>query len=61
MGDGEAYLLDVVRTPRGRAASRGSLHGHTAKLHDALEPEQRERLADLVERGPRLGWMRGGW
>jgi acetyl-CoA C-acetyltransferase len=30
MGDGDAYLLDVVRTPRGRASSRGSLHGHTA-------------------------------
>lgn len=30
MGDGDAYLLDVVRTPRGRASSRGTLHGHTA-------------------------------
>jgi len=25
-------------------------------VHDALEPEQRTRLADLVERGPRFGW-----
>jgi hypothetical protein len=40
---------------------RKSFVGLVAKLHDALEPEQRERLADLVERGPRFGWMRGGW
>ena len=40
---------------------RKSFVGLVAKIHDALEPEQRERLADLVERGPRLGWMRGGW
>lgn len=31
MGDGDdAYVLDVVRTPRGRASARGSLHGLTA-------------------------------
>ncbi|KRF40479.1 acetyl-CoA C-acyltransferase [Terrabacter sp. Soil810] len=31
MGEGgDAYVLDVVRTPRGRASSRGSLHGRTA-------------------------------
>ena len=40
---------------------RKSFVGLVAKVHDALEPEQRERLADLVERGPRFGWMRGGW
>jgi uncharacterized membrane protein len=40
---------------------RKSFVGLVAKIHDALEPEQRERLADLVERGPRFGWMRGGW
>ena len=31
MGDvDDAYVLDVVRTPRGRASARGSLHGLTA-------------------------------
>jgi len=42
-------------------SGRKSFVGLVAKIHDALEPEQRERLADLVERGPRFGWMRGGW
>lgn len=28
--DGAALILDYVRTPRGRASSKGSLHGHTA-------------------------------
>jgi hypothetical protein len=40
---------------------RKAFVGLVAKIHDALEPEQRERLADLVERGPRFGWMRGAW
>jgi hypothetical protein len=40
---------------------RKSFVGLVAKIHDALEPEQRERLADLLERGPRWGGMRGGW
>ena len=40
---------------------RKSFVGLVSKIHDALEPEQRERLADLIERGPRFGWMRGGW
>ena len=32
------------------------------ELHDALDPEQRNRLADLLERGPAFGgWGRGGW
>lgn len=30
--------------------------GHLGKLHEALDPEQRERLARLVEHGPR-GFM----
>ena len=31
MDDGDdAYVLDVVRTPRGRASARGALHGLTA-------------------------------
>jgi hypothetical protein len=36
--------------------ARKAFVGLVAKLHDALEPEQRERLAELVERGPRFGW-----
>ncbi|HEY4393989.1 MAG TPA: hypothetical protein VGP64_08005 [Polyangia bacterium] len=42
-------------------SGRKAFVGLIAKIHDALEPEQRERLADLVERGPRLGWMRGAF
>jgi hypothetical protein len=39
---------------------RKAFVGLVAKIHDALEPEQRERLADLVDRGPRFGrWSRG--
>ncbi len=32
--------------------------GLVARVHDALEPEQRARLAELVDRGPRMGWWR---
>lgn len=42
-------------------SGRKAFVGLVAKVHDALEPEQRERLADLLERGPRLGWMRGAF
>ncbi|HVT10114.1 MAG TPA: periplasmic heavy metal sensor [Polyangia bacterium] len=34
-------------------AARKSFVGLVAKIHDALEPEQRDRLAELIERGPR--------
>jgi hypothetical protein len=37
-------------------SGRKAFVGLVAKTHDALEPEQRERLADLVERGPRFGF-----
>ena len=40
---------------------RKAFVGLVAKIHDALEPEQRERLADLLERGPRFGSFRGAW
>jgi hypothetical protein len=33
---------------------RKAFVGLVAKIHDALEPEQRERLADLLDRGPRF-------
>ena len=36
-------------------AGRKAFVGLVARIHDTLEPEQRGRLADLVERGPRLG------
>jgi hypothetical protein len=40
--------------------ARKAFVGLVAKVHDALDPEQRERLADLVDRGPRFGgWSRG--
>ena len=42
-------------------SGRKAFVGLVAKIHDALEPEQRERLADLLERGPRFGSMRGAW
>jgi hypothetical protein len=36
--------------------ARKAFVGLVARVHDALEPEQRSRLATLVERGPRFGW-----
>lgn len=33
--------------------------GGLAKIHDALDDKQRERLAELIERGP--GFFRGPW
>jgi len=41
--------------------ARKAFVGLVAKLHDALEPEQRARLADLLDRGPRFGWWSRGW
>ena len=42
-------------------SARKAFVGLVAKVHDALEPEQRNRLADLLERGPRMGWWGRGW
>ena len=36
--------------------ARKAYVGLVARIHDTLEPEQRGRLAELVERGPRFGW-----
>jgi uncharacterized membrane protein len=36
--------------------ARKAFVGLVARVHDALEPEQRTKLASLVERGPRFGW-----
>ncbi len=58
---GEQFARHDTAIEGGRKAFVGLM----AKIHDALEPDQRARLADLVERGPRLGdWARGwrgGW
>jgi len=35
--------------------ARKAYVGLVARIHDALEPEQRARLADLVEKPPRFG------
>jgi uncharacterized membrane protein len=41
---------------------RGEVAGALGRIHAALDPEQRERLADLLEEGPRGLWrdMRRG-
>jgi uncharacterized membrane protein len=36
--------------------ARKAFVGLVARVHDTLEPDQRSRLADLVDRGPRSGW-----
>jgi hypothetical protein len=36
--------------------ARKAFVGLVARVHDTLEPEQRTKLASLVERGPRFGW-----
>ena len=36
--------------------ARKAFVGLVARVHDTLEPEQRAKLASLVERGPRFGW-----
>jgi hypothetical protein len=40
---------------------RKAFVGLGAKVHDTLDEEQRERLADLIERGPRFFRRRFGW
>ncbi len=42
-------------------SARKAFVGLVAKIHDALEPEQRDRLAELIERGPRFFGGLGGW
>ena len=39
---------------------RGDLAGALGRIHTALDPAQRERLADLLEQGPWSGRGRGG-
>lgn len=47
---------------------RGEVAGALGRIHAVLDPEQRERFADLLEKGPRAAWggaeggpYRGGW
>jgi uncharacterized membrane protein len=49
---GEQFARHDTLIEQGRKAFVGLF----AKIHDALEDEQRARLADLVQRGPRFGW-----
>jgi len=51
---GELY----ARHDRALESVRKAFVGMMAKIHDTLDEEQRARLADLVEKGPR-GWRRG--
>jgi hypothetical protein len=41
--------------------TRKAFVGMVAKIHDALDERQRERLATIVERGPRFFSPRWGW
>lgn len=54
---GELY----ARHDRALENVRKALVGFLAKTHDALEEEQRQALADLVEGGLFRGPMRRGW
>ncbi len=49
---GEQFARHDTLIEQGRKAFVGLF----ARIHDALEDEQRARLADLVQRGPRFGW-----
>jgi hypothetical protein len=52
---GEQFARHDALLEQGRKAFVGLF----AKIHDALEDEQRARLAELVQRGPRFGgWSR---
>lgn len=42
-------------------SARKAFVGLVAKIHDALEPEQRDKLAELLERGPRFFGGFRGW
>ena len=57
---GRCWASSSRATTRCSRAARKAFVGLVAKIHDALEPEQRERLADLVERGPRFGCVGAG-
>jgi uncharacterized membrane protein len=54
----EAALADMfVRHDDRMHDLRGELAGALGRVHAVLDPEQRERLADLLEEGPRGLWQ----
>lgn len=60
---GEAFDAAAIRESFARQRAHldtleESVVGHLGKAHEALRPEQRQELADLLERGPRSA--RGG-
>jgi uncharacterized membrane protein len=54
--DGVVLGEQFARHDTAIEGARKAFVGLVARVHDALEPEQRTRLATLVERGPRFGW-----
>jgi hypothetical protein len=55
----EVYLGELfARHDRGIEGVRRAFVGLMAKVHDALDDEQRGRLAELLEKGPRF-WRHG--
>jgi uncharacterized membrane protein len=53
----EGALADMfVRHDDRMHELRGEVAGALGRIHAALDPEQRERLADLIEEGPRGLW-----
>lgn len=57
----DATILGSVLSHQDAALDemRGAMVGALARIHAALDPEQRARLARWLERGPR--WGRRGW
>jgi Spy/CpxP family protein refolding chaperone len=55
MGESFGRQDDQLRELRER------LVGSLARIHDVLEPEQREMVSELLEHGPRFGGRRRGW
>ena len=58
----EVYLGELfARHDRGIEGVRRAFVGLMAKVHEALDDEQRGRLAELLERGPRFGRYGFDW
>jgi hypothetical protein len=59
--DGVALGEQFARHDTVLEGARKAYVGLVARIHDTLEPEQRGRLAELIERGPRFGRGWTGW
>lgn len=62
---GEAFDAAAVRESFARQRAHldtleEAMVGHLGKAHEALDPDQRSRLAELIEEGPRRA-MHGRW